>query len=343
MEILKNVSLEKYNTFKLPCVAKYFVCINDTDEISVLMDTDEFENNKKYFLWNGANTIFEWDFDWLVVKIDIKWKQIISDDGDEILVKVWAWEIWDDFVNRCVWNNFVGMENLAYIPSSVWATAVQNIWAYWSEAKDIIHQVEWINLTTWELQTLDNKECNFAYRDSIFKHALRDNFVITHVIYRLKKYEKWYNFNCEYAWISEKIGWLGLNISDISPKNFVDIITEIRQSKLPDRNEIWTAWSFFKNPVVWDDKRVILSKQYPELKWFGVKWWVKLSAWQLIDMCGFKWKDNGKVWTYETHALILVNKWWAKWQDVVSFSNEIQQSVKWKFGVDLEPEAIFVR
>lgn len=342
MEILENVNLKEYNTFMLPSIARYFVEINNVEDIHELINSDIYKNiQKKYFLWQWANTIFIRDFDGIVVKINIKWKEILKSD-DEVFIKVWAWEIRYDFVSRCAQNNFVWMENLAYIPSSVWASAVQNIWAYWAEAKDVIYEVEWINLSTWETKILKNTDCHFAYRDSIFKHELKDNFLITYVTYKLQKFSESYKFNCEYAGINEKITELWFNSDNIKPTEFVQVITEIRKWKLPDWHEIWTAWSFFKNPVIPVQQRKDLLQKNFGLKWFEVEEGIKLSAWQLIDMCGFKWKWNWKVWTYKTHALILVNEWDATWNDVVSFATEIQDAVKNMFWVNIEPEAIFV-
>ena len=342
MEILENVNLKEYNTFMLPSIARYFVEINNLEDVHELINSDIYKNTqKKYILWEWSNTIFTKDFDGLIIKINIKWKEILKSDN-EVLIKVWAWEIRYDFVSRCAENNFVWIENLAYIPSSIWASAVQNIWAYWAEAKDVIYEVEWIDLSTWETKIFKNSDCNFWYRDSIFKHELIDNFLITYVTYKLQKYSDKYQFNCEYAGINEKIAELWFDSQTISPSEFVQVITEIRKWKLPDWHEIGTAWSFFKNPVISLKQRSTLQQKFSELKWFEVEEWIKLSAWQLIDMCGYKWKWNWKVWTYKTHALILVNEWNAIWNDVVDFSNEIQSAVQNRFLVDIEPEAIFV-
>ena len=342
MEILENVNLKNFNTFMLPSVAKYFVEINSIEDIFELINSNIYKNiQKKYILWQWANTIFTKDFDGLVIKINITWKKILKSD-DEVLIKVWAWEIRYDFISECANNNLVWMENLAYIPSSIWASAVQNIWAYWAEAKDVIYEVEWIDLTTWQTKLFQNSDCHFAYRDSIFKHELKDKILITYVTYKLKKYSKNYKFNCEYAGINEKIIELWFESEKITPSEFVQVITEIRKSKLPDWHEIWTAWSFFKNPVISLQQRNDLQQKFSELKGFEVEEGIKLSAWQLIDMCWFKWKWNWKVWTFGTHALILINLWDAVWADVLSFSKEIQDSVHNKFWVDIEPETIFV-
>ena len=166
--------------------------------------------------------------------------------------------------------------------------------------------------------------------------------MITYVTYKLIKYSENYKFNCEYAGINDKIAELWLDSQTISPSEFVQVITEIRKWKLPDWHEIWTAWSFFKNPVIPFQQRNTLQQNFPELKWFEVEEWIKLSAWQLIDMCWFKGKWNWKVWTYKNHALILINEWNAKWQDVLDFSSEVQQTIKNKFWVHLTPEAILI-
>jgi len=342
MQIQQNIDLKNYNTFKVKSIAKYFGQIQNPQDIIDFVDSPVYVKNKKYFLWSGANTIFVNDFDGLVIKIDILWKKIIFENDNELIVKVWAWENRHDFVLRCTEKSLVWMENLAYIPSNIWATAVQNIGAYWSEAKDIIETVEWINLDTKEIQTIQNSKCNFWYRESVFKNELKDKFIITHVVFKLKKLNQNYKFNCEYSGIKEKINELWFNLENMRPIDFVEVITQIRKDKLPDWEKIWTAGSFFKNPVIKNNEREILQKNFPELKWFEVENGIKLSAWQLIDMCGFKWKNDGKVWTYKNHALILVNEWDASGQDIKNFANQIQNKVEDKFGIFLDPEAIFV-
>lgn len=342
MQIQNNINLINYNTFKVKSIAKHFVQIQNESEIVSLLNDPIYLQNKKYFLGSGANTIFVNNFDGLVIKINILWKEILSENDDEILIKVWAGENWHNFVLRCADNNFAWLENLAYIPSSIWASAVQNVWAYGVEAKNIIQTVDGINLDTKEFQTLKNKDCNFGYRDSIFKNELKDKFIITHVTFKLQKFSPDYQFNCEYSGINEKINQLWFELKNMKATDFVQVITQIRKDKLPDREKIWTAGSFFKNPVISNEQREVLQKNFPDLKWFVVDGWVKLSAWQLIDMCGFKWQNDGKVWTYKNHALILVNEWDANGQDIKNFANKIQTKVQEMFGIFLDPEAIFV-
>lgn len=342
MLIEKNVNLKKYNTFQVDSTAKFFCNIKNEECILELLKTKEYQKNKNFVLWSWANIVFVWDFDGLVIKVDILGKKIIQEDDKEVLVGVWAGENRNDFVIWCAENNFVWIENMAYIPSSVWACAVQNIWAYGVEAKDIIENVEWVNLEKKEIQILKKNECNFGYRQSIFKSKLKDKFIITKVVFKLKKWGKDYKFNCEYNGIKEKIDEMWLGFNNMRPIDFANVITEIRKEKLPDWKVVWTAGSFFKNPVISINQRGSLKNNLPELKWFEVKNGIKLSAWQLIDICGFKWKSDGKVWTYKSHALVLVNEWAANGKDVQNFAKKIQNKVKEIFGVELEPEAIFV-
>ena len=347
MIIEKNVNLKNYNTFKVPSMAKYFCEIENSEEILELI-SDTYKDSKRYFLGSGANTIFVNDFNGLVIKNNILWKEIISENDNTVQIKVGAGESRSDFVVRCAENNFVWIENLAYIPSSVWATAVQNIWAYGIEAKDVIISVEWVNLETKQTEILRNSECDFGYRESVFKNKLKDNFIITHIVFELKKFDENYKFNCYYRWIADKITKLWLDESKITPIEFVNLITDIRKAKLPDREKTGTAGSFFKNPVISNSERKKLKKKFTELQWFEIideknnTKIIKLSAGQLIDMCGFKWQNNGKVGTYKNHALILVNEGTATGQDVRDFANDIQKEVKNKFGIELWPEAIFV-
>jgi len=366
MKIQNDVNLRNYNTFKVEAVAKYFCEIKSSEDIVELLSSDVYKDNKTFFLGSGANTIFVNDFDGLIIKNEILGKEILDEDNDTnmnsrilksnnkdtVQIKIWAGENRHNFVVRCAQNNLVGLENLAYIPSSVWATAVQNIWAYGTEAKDVIVSVEWINLAdkksnsieTKQTTVLSNEECCFGYRESVFKNKLKNKFIITHVTFELSKFDKIadYKFNCEYNGIAEKIEELWYDKDKLWPIEFVDVITEIRRAKLPDREMVWTAGSFFKNPVIDEAKRNKLKKEFDGLKWFPVDAWIKLSAGQLIDMCGFKWKGDGKVGTYKTHALVLVNEWKASGKDVMDFAKQIQDGVKNKFGIELWPEAIFV-
>lgn len=345
MQIEKNVDLQPYNTLEIPVKATYFIKIEDESDILELMKTDLRKTEKHCILNWWANILFTHDYDGIVVKIELKWKKIIKSENNPVLVEVSAWENWSDFVERCCENNRYWIENLIDIPWSVWTAPVSNIWAYGTEVSSVVYEVEWIDLTSWGKRIFKNSECEFGYRTSIFKYTLKDQFLVTKVRFLLSVVDENYSPNIWYAdvqkFISEK--W----INPKTPKEVAEIIREIRANKLPDWHKIGTAWSFFSNPIITLDERAELEKSFPDLSHhecidFGEKK-MKLSAGQLIDRCGLKWwrTPNWTAWTYEKHALILVNQWWNA-DDVLEAMHYIQNSVKEKFWVQLNPEVVLV-
>ena len=345
MQIEENVDLKPYNTLEIPVKAKYFVRIKNESDIFELMNTDLWKN-EKYCILNGwANILFTHDFDGIVVKIETKWKEIIKSENNSVIIEVAAGENWSDFVERCCENNYYWIENLIDIPWNVGTAPVSNIWAYGTEVSSLIYEVEWVDLTMWESKIFEKSECEFGYRTSIFKYILRNKFLVTNVRFLLSILDKNYHPNIWYADIQKLITekW----IQPKTPKEVAEIVREIRAIKLPDWHKIWTAWSFFSNPIIslkeWSD----LEKSFPDLSHhecveFGEKK-IKLSAGQLIDKCWLKWwrTENWTAWTYQKHALILVNEWWNA-DDVLEAMQYIQKCVKDKFWVILEPEVVLV-
>ena len=341
MKIQENISLKNYNTFGVDVKAKFFVKIESEDDLYELMKTKVWEDNKRFILWWWANILFQWDYEGLVIKNEIMWKETIKENKHSVLVKVWAGEDWPEWVERCVEKNLWWIENLALIPWSVWAAPIGNIWAYGVEVKDVIDEVEGINLQTWKKEVFKNAECKFGYRDSIFKNEYKDKLIVTYVTWKLKKVNDDYSFNIDYSDIKRKIDEWKINIANLNVKDIAATISEIRSSKLPDRKKIWTAGSFFKNPVISKDEFKSLKTKYDNLLGFDFEDKIKLSAWQLIEMAGFKWVKKWKVGTYQYHALVLINEWWSA-QEIVDFASSIQDKVKEIFWVRLEPEVIYV-
>lgn len=345
MQIEENIDLKQYNTLQIPVRTRYLVKIQNKSDIYELMDTDLRKNEKHCILNGGSNTLFTQDFDGIVIKIETKWKEIIKSENNSVLIEVSAGENWSDFVERCCENNYCGIENLIDIPWNVGTAPVSNIWAYWTEVSSVIYEVEWIDLTTWENKIFKKSECEFWYRTSIFKYILRNQFLVTKVRFLLSKFNDSYEPNIWYKDIQNYTDERWINPK--APKEVAEIVREIRANKLPDWHEIWTAWSFFSNPIVTLDEWSELEKSFPELSHhecieFGEKK-MKLSAGQLIDQCGLKWWKiaNWTAWTYEKHALILVNQGWNA-NDVLEAMHYIQKSVKDKFWVQLEPEVVLI-
>ena len=344
MNIEENIDLKPYNTLQIPVKTKYFVRIERESDIFELMETDLWKNEKHCILNGGSNVLFTHDFDWIVVKIETKWKEIKS-ENNQVIIEVSAGENRSDFVERCCGNNYCGIENLIDIPWNVGTAPVSNIWAYGTEVSGVIYEVEWIDLITWETKIFKKSECEFGYRTSIFKYTLRNKFLVTKVRFLLFILDENYQPNIWYADIQKLIEQKWINPKN--PREVAEIVREIRANKLPDWHKIWTAWSFFSNPIITLDERVELEKSFSNLSHhecidFGEKK-MKLSAGQLIDSCGLKWWriENWTAWTYEKHALILVNEWWNA-GDVLDAMHYIQKSVKNKFWVQLEPEVVLV-
>lgn len=345
MLIEENVDLKPYNTLQISVKAKYFVRIHQESDIFELMKTDLRKTEKHCILNGWANILFTHDFDGIVVKIETKWKEVIKSENNLVIIEAVAGENWSDFVERTCENNRYWIENLIDIPWNVGTAPVSNIWAYGAEVSSVVYEVEWINLTNWERKVFKKSECEFGYRTSIFKYSLRNKFLVTKVRFLLSVVDENYTPNIWYKDIQNYIleNWVNPQI----PREVSKIISEIRNGKLPDWHKIWTAWSFFANPIISLDERVELDKKFPDLSHhecveFGEKK-MKLSAGQLIDMCWLKWWKIPKwtAWTYKKHALILVNGWWNA-DDVLEAMHYIQNSIKEKFWVQLEPEVVLV-
>ncbi len=344
----ENISLKSYNTLQIDVTAKYFMEIKNTYSLLQFLETKEWKENKHRILWWGSNTLFLSDYyDGIVLHPAIKGIETIKETDTELYLQVWAWEDWNEFVNYTINNGLWWIENLVLIPGNVWTSAVSNIWAYWQEACETIYEVIGVNLETNTIQKLSNDDCNFSYRNSIFKNELKDKFIITHVVYKLKKIDDNYEFKTSYKDVTtyfenNNIQFENLSILEKLPL-LSKAIEEIRRNKLPDHTKIWTAWSYFKNPEISLPERDLLQTKYPELRaHLTENETMKLSAGQLIELCWWKWKEVNWVKMYEKHALILINSN-PLWEAVAEYAQMVQDSVKEKFWIQLEPEVIYCK
>ncbi len=359
MVILEHVNLQSYNTFQISCIARYFCEVTSTQDILELMKSDVYSKNKKLFLWWGSNILLtKPTFDWLVIKNNIVQKDVAKTfvPEDFVTIKVWGGENRNNFVERTIDQWYCWLENLISIPGSVWAAPLQNIWAYGLEVEKYIVNVHGVDLTTWVEVILEHGDCEFWYRDSIFKRKLKHKYFITKVVFRLPVYNpETYSPIITYGGVKK---YLEENHTDssqqvISPRYIADAIAHIRASKLPDRSKIGTAWSFFKNPFVHQNTFKKLKKKFPELVWYpgqeiyypgGIQKekLVKLSAGQLIDLAWFKWYTTWNVWTYKKHALVLINTWGGTWLEIELLAREIQDTVFDTFWIVITPEVNYV-
>lgn len=329
----KNISLQPYNTFAIQALAKEFILINTEQELIKALK----ENNQKdlFILGGGSNMLLTQDIEKLVLKINTKGITIIQEDVDHVLVEVQAGENWHDFVLWAIDNNFGGIENLSLIPGNVGTTPIQNIGAYGVEVKDTIASCKAIDKATVSFTTFSNQDCQFNYRESIFKNELKDRYIITSVTFKLTKNK--HVLKTQYGDIQAKLDLK--NIKQPTIKDISDCIIQIRQEKLPDPKIIGNSGSFFKNPIISNEQFKTLIQAYPQMPNYPLQDnKVKIPAGWLIEKSGFKGcriKDAG---VHEKQALVLVNHGNATGKEILQLSKDIQAKVKELFQIEIQPE-----
>jgi len=337
MQVQKDFSLKKYNTFGINATAKYFSTFFNTDELKSII-----ENNKNIttimILGGGSNILFTQNYDGLVLKNEISGMNMINEDKNYVYVKAGGGVKWHNLVMFSVHQNLGGLENLSLIPGNVGASPMQNIGAYGVEIKDIFYELEAFHLKEKEAQKFSGDDCQFGYRDSVFKNKYKDQFAILNVTYRLRKDP---DFNISYGALQGELE--KMNITDLTVKAISDAVINIRTSKLPDPALIGNAGSFFKNPVISSYRlseihrlHVNEEKDVPFYKIDEEHF--KIPAGWLIEKCGWKGYRKGDAGCYAKQALVLVNYGKASGKDIYDLSEEIKISVREKFGIDLERE-----
>lgn len=332
MQIQESISLKSYNTFGIDVMARQFATFKSTEELSVLVANPV--RLPTLLLGGGSNLLFTKHFDGLVLKNEIKGIKKIKEDEDFVYIQAGAGENWHQFVLYCIENNYGGVENLSLIPGCVGASPMQNIGAYGVEIKDVFHELKAFHLKEKTNYTFCLKDCDFGYRESVFKRKYKNEFVILSVTYKLRKKPA---FNISYGAVGEELDKMG--VKELSIKAISDAVINIRSSKLPDPKEIGNAGSFFKNPTVSKEKFNSLLSEFPSI--IGHKnddEKVKLAAGWLIEQCGWKGYRKGDAGCHAKQALVLVNYGNAKGNEIYHLSEEILQSVKEKFDVTLERE-----
>jgi UDP-N-acetylmuramate dehydrogenase len=333
MEIFKDHPLKAFNTFGVDAKARYFAISSDENEIIALLKEYDF-SIPMLIIGGGSNLLFTNDFEGLIVKLNNKGISVISEDDDHVFIEAQSGEIWDDFVQFCIRKKYYGAENLSLIPGNVGSSPIQNIGAYGVELKDIFHSCKAYNIKKKKVLTYLNKDCQFGYRDSIFKRSEKNNNLVLSVTYKLSKKPL---FNIEYAALKNKLEDNG--VKKVTLKSIRDAVCEIRNSKLPDPAKLGNAGSFFKNPVISikDYKEIIKSE--PSLTSFSCdEKHVKIAAGSLIEKCGWKGKRVGNSGVHKDQALILVNYGNATGKEIAELSEQIQNSVFEKYGIKLETE-----
>lgn len=332
MKISENQNLKDYNTFGMEVFARRFLQIENAGEVPALI-TEYLHQEPFYILGGGSNTLFTKDFNGSIVHPVFTGIEVVEQAWDAVVLRVAAGEPWDNLIQYCIRHELFGIENLTGIPGWVGSAPVQNIGAYGVEVKDTILKVEGYVISTGKSLTLSNAECRFAYRNSIFKQELKHDFIITHVWFQLSKKK---HFTLSYQGLAKALEEreLPLTLHSVS-----DCVRKIRDTKLPDPKIVGNGGSFFKNPVIPEEKYRELQTNFPDLVAYdapdGLK---KLSAGQLIEKAGWKGKRMGNAGTWKNQALVLVNYGSATPKEVLEVAETIIHDVNSLFDITLEME-----
>lgn len=331
MEIKYNVPLKPFNTFGISVSAKMFASFNNTETLKDILE--HYADENKMILGGGSNILFTKNFDGLILKNEIPGIEIISQQNDEVIVKVGAGVNWHSFVLFCLEHQLAGVENLALIPGNVGASPMQNIGAYGVEIKDVFHSLTAMDIADKTTTVFHNSDCKFGYRESVFKRELKNRFVITDVSFRLQKKPV---FHTSYGAIEAELE--KMNIQHLSIESIAQAVINIRSSKLPDPKKIGNSGSFFKNPELNEDIYFPLKDKYPGIAAYKTANGYKLAAAWLIEQCGWKGFREGDAGCHVLQPLVLVNYGNASGEEIFSLSEKIIHSVKMKFDVTLERE-----
>lgn len=331
---LPHFNLQKLNTLAVPAIAQLFVAVQNDDELREAITYSRTSNIPLMLLGGGSNIVLRNDFPGLVIQIKSTGKNVVTEDEEYVWLRVAAGENWHSLVEYTLDNAFYGLENLSLIPGTVGAAPIQNIGAYGVEVKEVISEVSAMEIRSGVIVNFTNESCRFDYRDSIFKQALKDQYVITSVTFRLKKNAQ---LNLSYPALREALA--SLDEREINPHVLSAAVIAIRQSKLPDPSLIPNVGSFFKNPIINIEQLQSLRSQYPDIAFYPVDTRrVKLAAGWLIDRTGWRGKEIGGVWVHERQALVLTNPNKLSGVAILTLAQLIKESVMTHFGVVLEME-----
>lgn len=330
--IEENFSLKSFNTFGIQSYAKIFAEATTIDDLKSIIDIFRDNPLPKLVLGGGSNLLFTQDFDGIVMYPNLEGIELVKHSGEITWLRAYAGENWDKFVEFCVSKKLGGIENLSLIPGNVGACPIQNIGAYGVEVKDVIESVEVIDIKTGDKLIFSNADCQFGYRNSIFKHEGKNKYIITSVVFKLRNQPAIF---LNYKDVMEELS----NFSEVTVATVRQSIINIRRRKLPDPAEFGNAGSFFKNPVISTNLFQTIREKFSSAPSFPVdNESVKIPAAWLIETCGWKGVRQGNVGTHENQPLVIINYNGATGREVVQLAEKIHKSVSQRFGIELEME-----
>ena len=334
MNIIENYPLLKLNTFGIDVKAKYFTSINTINELIEVTKTNVFKDLELLILGGGSNILLTKDFDGLVILNNIKGKEIIDQNQQSIFLKIGAGENWHELVMYCVDNGWGGIENLSLIPGNTGTAPMQNIGAYGVEIKETFIELEALEISSGKIVKFNNSDCEFGYRESVFKNKMKNQYIILNITLELKKNPV---LNINYGDVKAILE--SQNIKNPGIKEVSNAIISIRQSKLPDPKKIGNSGSFFKNPIVSLNQLELIKKKYPNVVNYEINEnEFKIAAGWLIERAGWKGKKFNNYGVHEKQALVLVNYGLANGMEIFELSEKIILDIKDKFGIKLERE-----
>jgi len=335
IHIQENISLQPFNSFGIQVLAKNFCSITSFNEMQEIIEWNRTKKNQLLILGGGSNLLFTKDYDGLVVQNSLKGIALIKEDNDYYYVKAMAGENWHQFVTYCVNNQYQGIENMSLIPGNVGASPMQNIGAYGVEIKDVFDSLEALQISDGNIVRFDNKACEFGYRESVFKHQLRNQFIILSVVFKLRKKPI---YNTSYGNIEQEL--INMNVQEPNIQAISEAVIRIRQRKLPDPAKIGNAGSFFKNPIIPNVLFEEIKKIDQDIPGFAIsnQAFTKVPAAWLIEQTGWKGFRAGDAGCYPLQPLVLVNYGNATGAEIYHLSAQIIEKVQARFGIQLERE-----
>lgn len=331
MHIEENISLQPHNTFGMDVRARYWAEYGSADELKELLS--QYADVEKCFIGQGSNLLFTKDYDGIVLHSSMARAKAVRETSDEVYIEAQSGLVMDDLIAQLCDMNLYGMENLSHIPGEVGASAVQNVGAYGVEAKDVISQVEVLETATGEIYTLNNQDCKFGYRNSVFKGEQAGKYVVLNVTFRLSKKAV---YKLDYGQLRDVLP------AAPSASAIRNAVIAIRQSKLPEVGQTGSAGSFFKNPIVDKATYEHLRTKYASMPSFTQADGYKIPAAWLIEQAGGKSLSMGGAAVYEKQPLVIINRHNATPEDVMALAKTIQDRVEEQFGINLQREVIYI-
>lgn len=331
--IQSNKKLKAITTMSIDVEAFNYVEIQSIEELKSFLKTAYAK--PLYILGGGSNIVFLDNFEGTILHMHNLGKEIVSENDNYVYIKANAGENWHEFVQWTIKQDFGGLENLSLIPGRVGASPMQNIGAYGVEIKDVFYELEAIEIETGELRVFSHDECKFGYRESVFKNELKGKYIITSVTYRLTKNP--HQIKTDYGDIKGELE--KMNVSEPTIQDVAKAVITIRESKLPNPNELPNCGSFFKNPTILNEEYYELKSRFPEIPGYVVtETHTKVPAGWLIDRAGWKGFRNDRVGVHDRQALVLINHNNGTGKDIFDLSQKIISDIKSKFGIELERE-----